>query len=51
MVQLADYSLEGIKALQACNRLWEGIPYRLLYGRGVPLGHISSGVAISARGL
>ena len=25
--------------------------YRLLYGRGVPLGHIDTGVAISARGL
>ena len=25
--------------------------YRLLYGRGVPLGHIGTGVAISARGL
>ena len=23
----------------------------LLYGRGVPLGHIGTGVAISARGL
>ena len=27
-----------------CNK------YRLLYGRGVPLGHIGTGVAISARG-
>ena len=27
-----------------------GIKYRLLYGRGVPLGHIGTGVAISARG-
>ena len=26
------------------------IVYRLLYGRGVPLGHIGTGVAISARG-
>ena len=24
--------------------------YRLLYGRGVPLGHIGTGVAISAQG-
>ena len=24
--------------------------YRLLFGRGVPLGHIGTGVAISARG-
>ena len=27
-----------------------GIIYRLLYGQGVPLGHIGTGVAISARG-
>ena len=26
------------------------IKYRLLYGRGVPLGHIGTGVAILARG-
>ena len=29
----------------------DGFTYRLLYGRGVPLGNIGSGVAISARGL
>ena len=28
-----------------------GCIYRILYGRGVPLGHIGTGVAISAQGL
>ena len=26
MLQLADCGLEGLKALQACNRIWEGVP-------------------------
>ena len=32
MLQLADCGLEDIKALRACNRLWEGIP--LDYSQG-----------------
>ena len=26
MLQLADCGLKDLKALRACNRLWEGIP-------------------------
>ena len=32
MLQLADCGLKDLKALRACNRLWEGIP--LDYSQG-----------------
>ena len=32
------------------SKIWPSFTYRLLYGRGVPLGHIGTGVVISARG-
>ena len=34
MLQLADCGLKDLKALRACNRLWEGIP--LDYDTGYP---------------
>ena len=32
------------------KKMWYIIKYSLLYGRSVPLGHIGTGVAISAEG-
>ena len=32
MLQLADCGLEDLKTLQACNRLWEGIPLNYCKG-------------------